>query len=245
MAHHLSRIAARFIRRFKNNRGQSYIEFILVLPVILILLLGLVEVVFFIGRYLDVLDLTRQASRFASVRDPFDTLVASDQNCSTPNLFDFYYDTSCIFSPPAGSAMCTDPNFCNGMNPYVSIDPDRDDVVISIYTIAGNQVTDVWPAAGYWNLSGASENWKKDCDGNPINPPPSSPYYTESFVNSMLESGSQPTKGFVAVEVYYCHEQILNLDILSAFVPNPMRIHAYTIMPLPAAQPTPTTTPNT
>lgn len=236
-----NRIRAGLSRHFQKRRAQAYLELALVLPILIVIMLGLVEVVVYIGRYLDILDLTREAARFASVRDPFDTLVARDQNCSTPDLFDFYYDTACIFSPPASSSMCTDPNFCNGMNPYVAVDPARDDVVISIYTVSGNHVTDVWPASGYWNLSGAGENWKKDCQGNLISGT-SSPYYTESLVNSMLESGSQPTKGFVAVEVYYCHEQVLGLPGITQFVPNPMRIHAYTIMPLPAAQPTPTTT---
>ena len=48
------------------------------------------------------------------------------------------------------------------------------------------------------------------------------------------------TKGFVAVEIYYCHTQALNLPVFTLFVPNPLMIHAYTIMPLPAAAPTPT-----
>ena len=41
------------------------------------MLLGMVEVVVFIGRYLDVLDLTREAARFASVRDPFTALPSA------------------------------------------------------------------------------------------------------------------------------------------------------------------------
>lgn len=238
----LANLIARITARGSKTRGQAYVELVLVLPVLIIMVLGLVEVVIFTGRYLDVLDLTRQAARFASVRDPFDALVASDLDCSTPNQFNFFYDTACIFSPPAGSAACTDPAFCNGMNPYVTFDPTRDDVVITIFTVSGNHVSDVWPAAGYWSLSGADENWKKDCDGNVLDPEPSEPHFTEGLVNSMLESGSQPTKGFVAVEVYYCHEQILQLPLVSDLLPNPMRIHAYTAMPLPAAQPTPTTT---
>jgi hypothetical protein len=47
----------------------------------------------------------------------------------------------------------------------------------------------------------------------------------------------------VAVEFFYCHAQILNLPIMSDYLPNPIQIHAYTIMPLPAAAPTPTPIP--
>jgi hypothetical protein len=49
-----------------------------------------------------------------------------------------------------------------------------------------------------------------------------------------------PSKGFVAVELYYCYKQALNIPPLNLIIPNPMMIHAYTIMPLPAAAPTAT-----
>ncbi len=51
----------------------------MVLPVLIILLLGVVEVTLFLGRYLDVLDLTREAARFASARDSRPDIQAS--NC--------------------------------------------------------------------------------------------------------------------------------------------------------------------
>ena len=54
----------------KKEKAQSFVELALVLPIILLILLGLVEVSFFISRYLDVMDLTREAARFASIRDP-------------------------------------------------------------------------------------------------------------------------------------------------------------------------------
>ena len=229
------------------SKGQSFVELALIIPILLVMLLGVVEVAFFLGRYLDILDLTREAARFASVRDPFET-TNSDFNCSTPNLFDFYYDTACIFSPPATSDMCTDLSFCNGMNPYVSLDETMDDVVISVYTITNNSVSNIWPSGGYWALSdhdadGANNgNWQTDCEGNIVR---SEPYYTSAMINSTLaESSSGPAnKGYVAVEFYYCYEQALNIPILSEFVPNPMRIHAYTLMPLPASQPSATPKP--
>jgi hypothetical protein len=107
-------------RRPIKMRGQSFLELALVLPVLLILLLGLVEVVIFVGRYLDLLDLTREAARFASVRDPFTTVPSSVWDCGpapagSELAFDFYYNTACIFSPPS-SATCDDPKFCNGLN---------------------------------------------------------------------------------------------------------------------------------
>ncbi len=65
-------------------RGQSFLELALILPILLIMLMGLVEVSLFIGRYLDILDLTREAARFASVRDPFVTVPIENVSCSLP-----------------------------------------------------------------------------------------------------------------------------------------------------------------
>ena len=111
-----------------NSRGQSFVELALVVPILLLILLGLVEVAFFMGRYLDALDLTREAARFASGRDPYLNTAASprpgtaDYNCSTPDNFDFYYDTACIFSPPeTGACTAASDPFCNGFNSFVSL----------------------------------------------------------------------------------------------------------------------------
>jgi hypothetical protein len=224
------------------EKAQAYVELVLVLPVLILMILGLVEAVFFLGRYLDLLDLTREASRFASVRDPF--ALAGDRDCSTPGSFDFYYDASCIFSPPTGSTGCTDPAFCNGLNSYLDFDPAHDDVVISVFTISGNRVTNVWPSPnGYWALSNNdsdaahSNNWMLDCQDNQVR---TQPYYTAARIEESLSSGSQPSKGFVTVEVYYCYHQVLNLPFFNLFLNNPTRINAYTLMSLPAGAPSAT-----
>jgi hypothetical protein len=274
-----------------GKRGQSFIELALVLPVLLIMLAGMTEVAFFVGRYLDMLDLTREAARFASVREFRSVQAASAFNCSdnSGGAFDFYYDTACIFSPPLGSTVCPKAIFCNGFNPYITMNMATDDIVITVFTLGGHpgdpgatpptsptySVTNVHPGdiniialgedntfitspadyiigkPGYWALSaqagymtGGVDNWKKDCQGNPTGA--TAPYYTAARVNSMINP-SDPNitrnKGFVAVEFYYCYTQVLGLPIVSQIMPNPARIHAYTLMPLPSSQPTPTVIP--
>lgn len=245
--------------RFK--KAQSFLELAVILPILLLLILGVVELSFMVSEYLDLLDLTREAARFASVRDPFDP-VASDHDCSTQDLFDYYYDTACIFSPPAGSASCiVDDPFCNGLNQFMIVNPDTDDIVISVYTVSDldesnpgtrdYKVQSVAPAKGYWaysedilGLTDGDGNWTRDCQGNTIR---TEPYYTETSVDARLnkatpENASTPSmshgKGFVAVEFYYCYDQVLKVFTLLA--PDPMRLHAYTLMSLPAAAPTAT-----
>lgn len=232
----------------QSRAGQSLLELALILPVMLLILVGVVEISFYIGRYLDVLDLTREAARFASARDPqindyIHGITPGDLDCNTPDAFNFYYDTACIFSPPAGSPSCDNPDFCNGLNDLIYLNPLTDDVVISVYTITNHSVTNVWPDVGYWALSendgivGNDGNWRNNCRGEPTR---STPHYTEGEVDAFMDANSPNTKGFVAVEFFYCYDQVLNLPLFTDFVPNPIQIHAYTIMPLPAGEPTPT-----
>jgi len=236
--------------RATGKRGQSFVELALVLPVLIIMLAGMTEVAFFVGRYLDALDLTREAARFASVRLYTATLPSAQYDCSNANAFDFYYDTSCIFSPPANSPSCVSAQFCNGFNPYLTMDLAHDDIVITAFTTDYNQAdgkievapNGVHPANGWafsTNTGNGTDNWKYDCQGNVVT---STPYYTAARVNATLLQSADITtnKGFVAVEFYYCYHQVLNLPIISNIVPNPARIHVYTVMPLPSAQPTPT-----
>jgi hypothetical protein len=264
------------------KKAQSFLELALILPVLLIMLLGVVELSFMISQYLDLLDLTREAARFASVRDPFDD-VGDDRDCSTEQKFDFFYDTACIFSPPSNAGKCngdvTDPShspFCNGLNPYIEMDPATDDIVIRVFTVSdkdGYSVDNVWPDPtgdfgvfkkaehaqniGYWAWSNNDEgsdfsapynyadNWKYDCQGNEVR---TDPYYTKETVNERLNTGGLANgmttkKGFVSVELYYCYHHVLGLPIWTAIVSDPLRLHAYTIMALPAGAPTATPIP--
>lgn len=187
-------------RPSQRARAQSFLELALVLPVLLIMLLGLVEVAIFIGRYLDVLDLTREVARQAAREERFDNPTA------------FFNDTFSYLTPPP-----------TGLNSYIVIDPAVDDVVVSVFDLRGG---------GDWimrNLTTTNENYKKNCAGNPAR---AQPHFT---LGNVITVGSPPSnEGMVAVEVFYCHQLALNLPILSAFVPNPVQIHAFTIFPFPA-----------
>ena len=269
------------------SKGQSLIELALVLPVMILLLLGIAETAMFMGRYLDLLDLTREAAREASRDDPFalepgvaapttltgTTACTSDATLSAQE--NFYYKAACFFSPPPPVAPATcnaggqSPNFCSGFNRYVDFDIRTDDVLISVYTInqsSANRVTDVWPNATtspghaeYWALSNdgnaggkmtyidsggntqtvAGNTWQKDCQGNATG---ATPHFTRSVLETQVNGtdlNAPDLRGYVGVEVYYCYHQILGIPLFTNFVPNPMRIHAYTLMPLPNAQPTP------
>jgi hypothetical protein len=262
----------------KRNRAQSFLEFALVLPILLLVLLGVVELTLFIGTYINLLDLTREAARFASNRDPFgSTSTVNDRICAPvgelkdPNnqsynpkrykYFDFFYDTSCIFSPLKDTPGC-DPKFCDGFNSTIQLKSNEDDILIYAYTesdiilgehtfqpqITYNQkcnATDKDGCPWVWSNfkdfdTGHTNNWLRNCDRLPVppDPPTKNSSFTPAILQSYLSSQAQTEKGFVVVEVVYCYHQVLNIPLLSKFLPDPMTIDTYSIMPLPAAQPT-------
>jgi hypothetical protein len=229
-----------------KTRGQSFVELAIVLPLLLFLLIGFVEVGGIVYTYLSMLDVAREAARFASEHDP-DILEGPGAGgyCEDDELH-FYQDSACVI---VGA----------GFNPDLQLNPATDDVTISVFTIDDNLVTDRLPddGDGVWSLY--SENWTKNCDGTLKS---TTPFMTNTEVQNIFNiptptagagtptpgaGTSVPTaptdKGRVLVEVYHCHQQILNLPLLSSLIPNPVPLHAYSFMPAPAAAPTPTPLP--
>jgi len=224
-----------------RNRGQSFVELAIVLPVLLFLLIGFVEVGAVIYSYLSMLDAVREAARFASEHDPTVFEGPGVGGFCMDDLLHFYQDTACVI---VGA----------GFNPDLILDPTRDDVTISVFTIDNNIITDRLPndGDGVWSLYG--DNWTRNCDGtlNSL-----TPFMTNAEIQNIFSlppptvgagtptPGTAPTdKGRVLVEVYYCHEQLLNLPLISQLLPNPVPLHAYTFMPAPAAAPTSTPLPS-
>lgn len=130
-------------RHFHAGRAQSFIELAIVLPVLLIILLGMVEVVVLIGRYLDVLDLTREIARQA----------AREERFPSPAAF-FAEVDSYLARPPTG------------LNSYISTSETPFDMVVSVFDLrgSGERIMHVW--------SGTSEYYKKDCEGNEVRTEP-------------------------------------------------------------------------
>ncbi len=227
-------------------KGQSFVELAIVLPLLLFLLIGFVEIGAMIYNYLSLLDVAREAARFAADRDP-EVLNGDMSNYPTSACEDdalhYYLDTACVV---IGA------NF----NKDITLDPATDDIAISVFTIDNNEVVDRKPndGDGVWSLY--SDNWTKNCDGTidtltPFFPqaindawvafatPTFGPLTPTPGAGTSIPGG--PTdKGMVLVEIYYCHHQLLNLPILSDLIPNHVPLHALTVMPAPLAAPTPT-----
>ena len=233
-------------RSRRKNSGQSFVELAIVLPLLLFLLIAFVEVGAIIYNYLSLMDVVREAARFAADRDP--EILNGDMSsyplsaCADDALH-YYLDTACVI-------------IGTNFNQDIELDPATDDVAISIFTIAGNNVADRKPndADGVWSLY--SDNWTKNCDGSLNSLTPFFPQgvgdgwvaYTIPTVGvgtptPNIPAGGLSDKGIVLVEVYYCHHQLLNLPLISDIIPNPVPLHAFAVMPAPKAAPTPTPLP--
>jgi len=241
----------------KKSKAQSLLEFAILVPILVLFIMGAAELTLFIGTYINTVDLTREAARFASVRDDTQVPTAGyTPDCSNTDpskVNGFYYDTACIFSPIQFSTSCTDPKFCNGFNSTIFFKPDQDDILISAFTVSGNVVTSHYPsdADGFpwvWSDHDAdtvhNDNWKRSCDGTNPNETPN-PYFSDAKMNAYMAEADSPLtdKGFVVVEAYYCYHQVMTVPLVGLLFPNPMKIHVYTIMPLPFADPTSTPMP--
>jgi len=197
-----------FMRQVGRASGQSMVEFLVILPILLIMISGLIEFGFMLNYYLDLIDGARDGARFAANVDP---LLADDHINDCVNSTYFYRLVPCVVT--------------QSLAPQIALDPASDDVVLSSFAVASGVVTARFPDADGWSLS-----------GNHVSE------FTTAEINAMLDPAA-PNTGLVLVEVFYDYNMVMALPWITAFVPNPVVLHAYTIMPNTHVEPTPTPSP--
>ncbi len=207
--------------RSPRRRGQSLVEFVIILPILLLIVSGLVEFGFWMLQYSNLIQASRNAARFALDNDyrftdsrctPVRTAACNDRNvCGR----DFYCKTAMI-------AIDTMAQYA----PQITLDASTDDVVISVFTLTeGHYVTDRYPDSDGWSYYGNHRS-----------------RFTAADVQQLLQQRSiqNTSTGYVLVEVFYNYHQILGLPWLTIFVPDPIPLYGYSFMPLYSAAPTPT-----
>jgi hypothetical protein len=195
-------------RQVGRASGQSMVEFVVILPILLIMISGLIEFGFLLNYYLDLIDGARDGARFGANVDP---LLIDDGISDCVNTTWLYRLVPCVVM--------------QSLAPQVVLDPTSDDIVISAFSVAGGLVTARFPDADGWTLS-----------GNHVSE------FTTAEINAMLDPAA-PNTGLVLVEVFYDYQMVMALPWITAFVPNPVVLHAYTIMPNTFVEPTPTPSP--
>lgn len=130
-------------------------------------------------------------------------------------------DNYTFYSGVAGEALYNlDPSIVNPSyeGRRIALDSSADDIIVSVFSIDGTTVTR-YPTAGSYRLYGNA-----------------TPIFNTTSISNHLVSGA-PNAGVLVVEVHYGYHQVLRLPWLTAFVPDPMFLRAYSIMPLSAAEP--------
>jgi len=211
----------------RKPRGQSLVEVAIAFPILIMLFSGVVEFGFIINYYLSLLDATREAARVYSGDDPFcNAITAScavaDGETDDP---DFYYQAAFTvqraLDPSLGYA---NPSDYKGRK--IVLDPAIDDVIISVYGARGNDVW-LWRVGGAYHLLPAPSN-----TGN----------YPSIFTEEDIKSrrvADAPDAGLLLVEVHYNYHHVLSLPWMTAWLPNPLHLQAYTVMPIRAGEPAP------
>jgi hypothetical protein len=213
-----------------KSLGQSLVEFTVLLPVLLIMISGLVEFGIMLNYYLDVIDAAREAARYAAdvdpIHDPNDPHIALELS-NNPAYADI--QDLAMQSLAAASDGRIDWPKMRTMYPGTFCDHVRGDIVISAFGVRNNAGA---PVVDKRFPTDAGENGHTLCNHYFSK-------FTSADIASRLDAGA-PTSGIILVEVFFDYDQVLALPWITAFVPNPIRLHAYTIMPNSAVEPTPT-----
>jgi len=204
-------------RYARKSRGQSLVEVAIAFPFLIVMLGGVIEFGFILNYYLSLLDATRESARYWSGDDPF----LADGTTDDPT---FYYETAVMvrkqLDPSLGYA---DPTDYHGRR--IVLDPAVDDVIVSVYGAEGGNAT-LWRDGGAYHLFPTAGH----VSGNY----PS--IFNEQAIENTRVSGA-PNAGLLVVEVHYNYHHVLGLPWLTAWLPNPLHLRAYTIMPIRSGEP--------
>jgi hypothetical protein len=218
--------------RIKGNKsGQSFVELMLVTLILALMLSGVVEFGFLLNTYLKVLDGGREAARFSSSSVAFNPIDGTSYQI-------FYVNT-------VVRAMSV-------MSPAVLNGNRGDDILVSLFTVSGSNITR-WPA-GYngWSLCDNFADTTLRTTLQAVLPyfypqflttwnscSRKTTHFTTAQIQSLMDT-SAPGSGVLLVEIYYNYPQMLKLPVFEQVIPDPIPVYTYTVMPIFSAEPTAT-----
>ena len=220
----------RFRRGRAKSIGQSLVEFTVLLPVLLIMISGLIEFGIMLNYYLDLIDAAREAARYASdtdlIRNPNPPYASLE--LSTNPMYAKIQDLA-MQSLAAASDNRIDWPKMRVMYPGTFCDHVKGDIVISAFGVLNKSPN---PAIVDKRFPTDAPNGHSLCN-----------HYFSKLSSADIQArldAAAPTSGIVLVEIYFDYDQVLALPWITAFVPDPIHLHAYTIMPNANVEPTPT-----
>jgi Flp pilus assembly protein TadG len=231
-------ILSRNKRGTQKTRAQSMVEFAVLLPILLLLLLIMVEFGFALNTYLSLIDATRQAARIYSNSNPFILTTNPLTGVITKtDDYDFY-------EPVADSVI----NTLNTNSYSIQFDPTRDHVIVSVLSISANTATNP-DTIVVTRHPDTSPFFSKPTGGISKFYDQIGPDVNASIKSYVTKNGSTPlNSGLLIVEIYYSYEGTLKITswfnwATFASDSNPLYLYAYTIMPMGSVKPDSTPTP--
>lgn len=221
MAAGLRELRAHLSRNPKIRRAQSLVEFTLMLPVLLLMLSGVIEIGFMLNSYLDVIDAARETARFAANDDPIRADLDGSPLYPNPN---FYARVFSLAKESLKSGSDGRIDWDPSPVPPLPCDPVNGDVVVSSFAVLGSAVEDRFPLGAPNGQSMCGNYFSKFIYSN------GDPIYASASINS----------GLVVVEIFYEYKQVLALPWITAFLPDPVTLYAYSFMPNINVEPTST-----
>jgi hypothetical protein len=236
--------------RRHQERGQSMVEMALAFPILLLVLAGTLEVGKYFNDYITILDATREGARFAADGEiTTRSMTAIQADCNADQ--NFFHLAACLAH--------------DNIKKNLAFNDATDDVVVSAMSIDQNghiitrfprACSDPPPPAQLIDkylyrecdpiVSSSQQGWSlcQQVTKGVLNKAcvVKTSRFSNAAIESMLaQSPDSPATGLVIVEVYRQHHQFLGLIPPGlAFLPQEITMHAYSMMPVPAAAPPPT-----
>ncbi len=205
--------------RHKQQRGQSLMELAVILSLLIFMLVGVVEFGYMLNQYITLVEGTREVARVASKGEPFANPAIGDFRVRP----DFLERISILLN---GGVVGTNP-ILGSINPLSLDSSIGDDLIISVFSFSGGTVkrfNDTGEGSDGWRLYGNRTSLFSNAD-----------IAAKLALDPSAYPDGAPNTGAVLIEVFYHYNQILNL--LQGWT-GPIELHAYSIMPLSAAEPT-------
>lgn len=208
----------------RHASGQGLIETALLLPVLLIVLSSMLEFGLMLNEYMALQDAARNAARFSA--DGLFYARDSIQDCTTTR--DFYRQTACLVNMELAQER---------PEVILNLGNGHDDIVVSAFSVVSDGTSSGVSArhpGEYGDLG-----WSEALDSSEWSNRNQSSKISGASISARLNS-TAPATGLVLVEVYYDYVHKLKLPWLTLFIPDPLPLYNYAIMPLVSAEPTPT-----
>ena len=169
------------------RRAQSLVELTLVLPILMLMLLGLMEIGWLASNFLVLLDVTREAGRFGATSDPIRWPTGEERNIERMDCNEVeggaYVDLSETYLPVMDTSHLAGYHFVDGAEspigyydgvactvvrnmPPLVFDPSKDDVVVSVFAY----VVEDFGAGPQVRITGRFPARQNECSNEPFDP---------------------------------------------------------------------------